>query len=413
MKADRTGTVLMLATLLAACGGGESRWAGTITDSAGVTIVSNPAEGIWTGADRWTVEEELKIGVVEGDPDYQFGEIWGITVDSRGRIFVLDFHAQHIQVYSPDGVYQQTVGAPGAGPGELRGAVAVLMGPGDTLLVQDNRAIRFNRYSPDGSSAGGFRIALEGRRPKLFKTSASGVIAEHFVSRDAPGQPGIQSPKDGVILLTTDGTVIDTLLTFPSVAPRGIDGRLLRGAHVYAPEMIWDLTDDVQLFCGINNEYRIAVYSNRRLERIIAKPFDRRPVRDGEREAIRERFYSAFREAGASPEMVARMWSSTHIGDFVPAFQDLAVGPLGSLWARHVQPVSELIEEEDFDLNNINMGAPEWDVFDYEGRFLGVVAMPHRFEPMVFRGDKIYGLWRDELDVQYVVRLRVLLPDAS
>ncbi len=104
--------------------------------------------------------------------------------------------------------------------------------------------------------------------------------------------------------------------------------------------------------------------------------------------------------------MVDQLWSRTHIADFFPAFQDLVVGPMGSLWAQHVQPVSELSEEEDFDLND--MGAPEWDVFDSEGRFLGVVAMPHRFKRMVFRGDKIYGVWRDELDVQYVVRLRIV-----
>ena len=34
--------------------------------------------------------------------------------------------------------------------------------------------------------------------------------------------------------------------------------------------------------------------------------------------------------------------------------------------------------------------------------------MPDRFKPMVFRGDKIYGAWRDELDVGYVVVLRIV-----
>ena len=34
--------------------------------------------------------------------------------------------------------------------------------------------------------------------------------------------------------------------------------------------------------------------------------------------------------------------------------------------------------------------------------------MPERFAPRVFMGDKIYGVWRDELDVQYIVRLRIV-----
>ena len=51
--------------------------------------------------------------------------------------------------------------------------------------------------------------------------------------------------------------------------------------------------------------------------------------------------------------------------------------------------------------------APDYDVFDAEGRFLGEVAMPPRFMPQLFRGDKIYGRWRDDLDVHYVMVLKI------
>jgi hypothetical protein len=33
--------------------------------------------------------------------------------------------------------------------------------------------------------------------------------------------------------------------------------------------------------------------------------------------------------------------------------------------------------------------------------------MPSRFEPLCFGGHAVYGVWRDEMDVQYVKRLRV------
>ena len=33
--------------------------------------------------------------------------------------------------------------------------------------------------------------------------------------------------------------------------------------------------------------------------------------------------------------------------------------------------------------------------------------MPPPFQPRLFHEDEIYGVWRDELDVQYVVRLHV------
>ena len=54
-----------------------------------------------------------------------------------------------------------------------------------------------------------------------------------------------------------------------------------------------------------------------------------------------------------------------------------------------------------------DIGAPDWDVLDHEGRFLGVITMPDRFAPRVIVGDKIYGVWRDEMDVQYVVVLEI------
>ncbi len=53
-------------------------------------------------------------------------------------------------------------------------------------------------------------------------------------------------------------------------------------------------------------------------------------------------------------------------------------------------------------------GTSNWDVFDRTGRYLGMVALPARFTLRAIRGDRIYGLWRDELDVQYVVRLQIV-----
>jgi hypothetical protein len=76
--------------------------------------------------------------------------------------------------------------------------------------------------------------------------------------------------------------------------------------------------------------------------------------------------------------------------------------------------VADLTEEEMADFNIQDLGAPDWDVFDADGRYLGVVSMPQRFSPRGLREDKVYGVWRDELDVQYVTRLRIVgIPDAE
>ena len=61
----------------------------------------------------------------------------------------------------------------------------------------------------------------------------------------------------------------------------------------------------------------------------------------------------------------------------------------------------------------LDLGASEWDILDSEGRYLGVLDMPHRFQPVTFEGDLVYGIWRDEFDVQYVRVMRVVGLEAT
>ena len=44
---------------------------------------------------------------------------------------------------------------------------------------------------------------------------------------------------------------------------------------------------------------------------------------------------------------------------------------------------------------------------DREGRYLGVVDEPEGFLWLRTVGDRMYGTWTDELDVQYVMALRI------
>lgn len=85
--------------------------------------------------------------------------------------------------------------------------------------------------------------------------------------------------------------------------------------------------------------------------------------------------------------------------------------PMGTIWVQHMRPPSELSDEELASIRENHMedlGAPEWHVFDSEERYLGVVTMPEQFTPSLFCDDKVYGVWRDELNVEYVVRLRIV-----
>ena len=157
------GTTVVLA--VSGCGAdeaGEAAWQGTMTDSAGVTLVANPAEGLWAEGEAWTVHEDLRIGSFATDPNQQFGQIGGMAVNSAGEILVMDRQLRQVRFFSAEGSFIRAVGAAGAGPGEFgAGANDVFVNPDDSFLVPDNRNRRVHHFDPDGVLLGSASLDLE------------------------------------------------------------------------------------------------------------------------------------------------------------------------------------------------------------------------------------------------------------
>ena len=86
----------------------------------------------------------------------------------------------------------------------------------------------------------------------------------------------------------------------------------------------------------------------------------------------------------------------------------VTAGPDGTVMIRRPLAPEDLEAiPEDAPLGPGLFASQDWDVFDSDGRYLGLVTLPDRFEPMKVVGRSIYGTDRDEFDVQYVVRLAV------
>ena len=87
MDTRKSGGVVLLACAIAACGSGEPRWAGTVSDSAGITIVEN-ADPVWDERRAWRLSSSpiVTIGVVEGDAAYELFRTVGAVRLSDGRI---------------------------------------------------------------------------------------------------------------------------------------------------------------------------------------------------------------------------------------------------------------------------------------------------------------------------------------
>jgi hypothetical protein len=409
MKAHKTTTAALLALFAVGCAGGDGSWGGSISDSAGVVMVANTDQGIWSSSSQWTLEEELRIGTVEGDPNLMFGTVGMIGVDSEGNLYVMDSQAQRVQVFSADGAFLRTIGRAGGGPGELGAGVAFcLIAAGDIVTIPDLANQRINRFSADGEVLPSSPLTFDNGIPALFRATEGGVINYQVRPMPFPGQTAEPDSMDTILVLNSDGTPGDTIMRFKSgetVTMRGGAPRIT----FYSPEPAWDVTEDGRVLFGVSDSYRFGVYSNGEPERIITKPFERQPVTENDQQAVISFMEQRAIEQGAPPQALQQLRSIMAFGEFMPAFSAILSGPQGTIWVQHIQSAGELTEQElaGFDITQ-DAGAPEWDVFDADGRFLGIVTMPSRFSPRGFHGDRIYGVSRDDLDVQYVTRMRIV-----
>jgi len=379
-------------------------WSGQLLDSAGVIIVQNTPQGLWMESEGWTLEEDLRIGGLGGDIAYQFGQVGTIAIDSKGQIYVSDAQAQEVRVFSAAGEYLRTVGRPGSGPGELGlGASVVLICPGDTLLIPDVRNRRINRFSPEGEALVSAPLEPEKGRLLRFNLTSAGGMTVQVRPIGSSGRAAVDT-LDAIVAIETSGTLGDTIFKLPT-------GGLSQGAgiHYFTPEPIWDVTDSLTVLYGVNNEYRVAYYDrNGSLQRIVSMPSKPTPITDRDIRAFFSYLDRAWLDAGVPPSRLAMNHEAVHFAEFLPAFASFHTGFQGSLWVQPVQAPG-LLSDEEIELYNFieDFGAPEWDLFDRDGRYMGKVTMPPRFTPRTFLGDGIYGVARDDLDVQYVVRLRV------
>jgi hypothetical protein len=393
--------------VVAACSGADDGrvWTGSTLDSAGVTIVVNPEEGVWTAAGTWVLEEDLRIGSADGGPEYQFGQIGSIALTSRGDVVVVDRQARQVRVYSRTGTFLRSMGRPGSGPGEFSRSVAdALVAPGDTILVPDVQNRRIHRFGPDGTLLADVPLDVSRYRPLRFDVNPSshGMTAQ---LRPVGTTPGPDAPSmDELRVIEPSGRFGDTLLQVPS---GGLFGPNI--VRYFTPEPMWDVTDSSTVLYAVNSTYRIRSYDRDGvLRRIISKPSEPRPITDRDIRAFFSYLDRAWLAAGVPPSRLAVNHRRVSFAEMFPAFAVFHVGPQGTIWVQRVQAPGDLSDEAIEQYNFIeDFGAAEWDVFDRNGRFLGVVTMPGRFQPRLFTEEAVYGVARDELDVQYLTRLQV------
>jgi hypothetical protein len=386
----------------------DSRSARITRDTIGDTIVVHAAAaGAW--GDSATLVEELRIGALAGPEAYTFGRVAGLAVDSAGAIYVLDQQVPVVRVYDATGAHLRDIGREGAGPGEMRRPHGIGLLSDGRLIVRDYGNMRFDLFSAQGAVVGEWTL------PGSFSTDTRFTITDddHVYTPVIAVRHEDGGWDEGLLHFDATGAIVDTLLD-PNIGYE--DAQLVarsRAARTsyqlpYAPRAHWTITPGGAVVRGISDRYAIDVDRPDapllRLER--ARPAV--GVAAEERADMKQTIEDLLR--GTDPDWD---WQGASIPSTKPHFSALTADAAGRIWVR-LPGVGEPTEME---LPAAIAGGPRtlrvwvepalYDVWSPDGDLIGTVHMPDRFEPWVMRDDSVWGVLRDDDNVEYVARYRI------
>ncbi len=388
-----------------------ARWNGSVRDSAGVEIIENFGDPLWRPGEEWRLVPDLRIGAREGPPEYQFGRITGFIELSDGRIAVMDGMASKLRFFSPEGKHLYSVGEQGNGPKEFGETWLIPMrGFGDTILVADSRNQRVSRLSPEGEWLTSFSIRPDGGwRVADWDTSPSGLIATRFAPLLLPDTVPVDT-MDVVVVRNLDGTLGDTLGRIPSSTQFRFVGNAPE-SRFYGGRPGFDLRwDDRGLITGRSDRYELTWYDvNGNPERIVRLHREPELFTKSEQSTLMERFDELLKRGNRSPDRIRQIKSTIVFEPYYPYYRRFMNGPRGTLWLRRIEPIRSMTPEEIEELDNslTPRPGPGFDVFDGNGRYLGVVHVPDDMPWSLIRKERLFGIVRDEFDVEYLQVYRI------
>lgn len=101
----------------------------------------------------------VAIGAAEEGPS-SLADIRSFTVDRQGRLYVLEAQAQEVRVFDSIGAHLRTVGRRGAGPGEFAMANGIALDRQDRLWVYDPGNSRVTIFDTSGTLAGTHLLSI-------------------------------------------------------------------------------------------------------------------------------------------------------------------------------------------------------------------------------------------------------------
>lgn len=408
--------------LLVGCGGsGSAPGSGAqVRDSAGVEIVENTIEG---ALGELRAREVLRLGALEGGGPEEFSRIRDLAMDPEGRLFVGNGGSTSVRVFDANGTFVSEFGRRGDGPSEMR-VLNQLIVARDTVAVVDwqrnGKALLFLRDGTFLESAtlirpDRMRFFPVHRGPDGWMVSVSDVMS---YPRPAPGESALLSQRVHLMEFGAD-TAGPLLYDVPTQVLHGIPGAQGEGSVDWGliPER-WASGYDAagRLYLALPWTYRIDVLEPEGMIRSVRRAFEPVPIDDDVVNDIRDAVVHVVDTLEMPEEYRPQQRTSVidrvdrqlelPLPDIVPPLGALLVSADGSFWVerRDARPPEVSAVEA---MWGFGFPATEtsWDLYDPEGVYLGSVTLPPRFRAFAVQGRRVAGVWADELDVEYVLKL--------
>ncbi|MDH3292667.1 MAG: hypothetical protein OEO20_17340 [Gemmatimonadota bacterium] len=402
LLADTARTLPCALVIVAACGGGESRWAGTSTDSAGVMIVENAGtvpldDGGWGIAPA----PDLAIGAGEGDTTYQFFGIAGAHRTAEGQFVVVNAGSRDVRVYDARGTFLRSFGRSGGGPEEFE--APVLGGVvNDTLIVVDRAHHRISMVHADAGIVRVMRVADEVGaylNPVGAFHNGEVVFGGALDMGRTQFQQGLnrahtfyRSCRPDGSLAADFGPKMGADFFIQRMGPRGPE---TPPAFVPFGRMPVATVSPDRFYFSSQDTWEIEAYEpSGTLVRLIR--LDRDPA------AVTDEHTSRYIEGivgdipGENGARMRQMLSEIPVPHVFPPYGELAADALGYLWVADYAPPGD--------------ERSTWTIFDPDGRLSGRVTAPPGISILEIGEDYLLGVYRDELDVEYLHQYAVSRP---
>lgn len=353
--------------------------------------------------------EEVRIGSRD-DPDAGFSRIGDVEVAVDGTLYVLETRAREVRVFSPEGRRIRTVGGPGEGPGEFVRPRSMGLA-GDTLWVLDGGKGRISWFAPDGTlvhETPGIDFPVEtdvpGMRLRvvLGEPRTDGFVGTDY-SRTMRGGAADRPFSYPVVRLDRNGVVVDTL-RWDTVRPGPtvrVGGRALHPPSLRPTSPVEIAAGDERLEVrwrafetGTDGSLEVVRLTGvgDTLSRIGLR-YHPVPVPGSVRDSLLEMPEGMGRMYGVTDAALREaMASGLDLPDHRPPLRSTVAGRDGSLWVE--------LNGEPSDSTACVLFRPDLTPW-------GELLLPAGLRPRHIDGSTVWAVELDDLDVPWLVRLRV------